>query len=671
MSKEVDSAKYEKVKERARVASALRSLSGREISPLPVVVSYQRRTRCCRSLLDFLLTYFPNKFKKPFGACHYRFIEELQRVIENGGKQALAMPRGTGKTTITTCSAVWALLTGKRRFIVVVSANTKEARKLLKSIATILTASPVLAEDFPEVCYPLQKLRGSALLARGQLFYNDPTNIQLTADSIRLPTIRFSQCSGATVSAYGVNSAIRGLSVENPDGSTDRPDFLFLDDLQTDAVAINPKRVAQLEETVSATLEGLVENGAELAMIQTCTVKAPDDYSDRTLNKELYPRWNGLRFRSLETMPERMDLWREYRAIWFEAEKEASRYYRDHLEEMRRGAVVTWADAYTGNKLTDSLEYYMTRWCDNERAFWSEQQNQPIESATGSVKLSAREIAGKLNGYDRGVLPDDVVKLTASIDVHGDILYYTVVAWSDSFTGRIVDYGTFPEQKRAYFQKNDGGLETLRRRFPSATADGRVIAGLGFLFEELHGRAFRRENDAEALVSIDRVLVDCGWKPEAVENAIRAYDPRFIVPSKGVAVLAKNAPMRTWKKTPGRSFGWHLIDEKTKNSALRSLLIDVNYWKTRAHEAFALAPGEPGSLSLFGTSKTVHRMFSEHCTAEVAKLVEYASNKVVEWSPNINRPDNHYFDTIVYNMACASTLGLLTSDNPRAKTQQY
>ena len=34
----------------------------------------------------------------------------------------------------------------------------------------------------------------------------------------------------------------------------------------------------------------------------------------------------------------------------------------------------------------------MRRWCDNERAFWAEQQNRPLESATGSVKLSAKEI---------------------------------------------------------------------------------------------------------------------------------------------------------------------------------------------------------------------------------------------------------------------------------------
>lgn len=658
---------YEKVKERAREVSALKSLVGREISPLPPVANYKRRVECSKSLLLFLRSYFPQKFKKPFGKNHLRLIDAFQKAISEGGKQAVAMPRGTGKTTIALGTAVWALVTGRRRFIVVVAANTKEARKLLKAISSMLTSSAELVDDYPEICYPLVKLRGSALLARGQLFYGQPTNVQITADSLRLPTIRGSRASGSTLAAYGVNAAIRGLSSENPDGSTDRPDFLFLDDLQTDAVAVNPNRVAQLEETVASTLEGLVENGAELAMVQTCTVKAPDDYSDRTLNREIYPRWNGLRFQSVEVMPARMDLWREYRALWFDDERQATQFYRDNMEAMREGAVVAWPEAYVGKKLVDSLEYYMCKWCENERAFWSEQQNQPLEASSGAIKLSAKEIVAKINGYDENVVPDDTAKITASVDVHGDVLYYSVVAWDARFTGRVITYGTFPEQKRTYFSKNDGGLETLKRMFPGATADGRVQRGLDWLFHSLLDWRFPSESNANADMRIDRILVDVGWKTETVENAIRAVDARLIVPAKGAAVLAKSSPMRQWPKRQGRVFGWHLIDEKTANSALRSMLVDVNYWKTKTHEAYALAPGEAGSLSLWGTSKTRHRMFSEHMSAETAKLVEYASNKVVEWSPNVNRPDNHYFDTIVYNFAAASSLGLLTADDPRRK----
>ncbi len=655
---------YQKQKDYARRQSALRSLAGRDIAPLPPVHDWERRRRGVASLLDFCKLYFPEKFKKPFGRNHYALIDAFQRVVSEGGKQAVAMPRGTGKTTLATVAAVWALFSARRRFVVIVAANTKEARKLLKSIVSIVGTNPRLCEDFPEICVPVRALRGSALLARGQLFYGEPTNVQMGADSFRLPTVPCSQASGSTVAAYGVKAAVRGLSVEGADGSTIRPDFLFLDDLQTDQIAVNPRRVADLEEIVAASLEGLVENGAELAMVQTCTVKAPDDFADRTLNTELNPRWNGLRFKSLEVMPERLDLWREYRALWFDSEKKATAFYRRNRKEMKAGAVVSWPEAYTGSRYIDALEYYMTRWCENERAFWSEQQNQPLEAGSGFIKLPAKEIAKRCNGFPEGVVSDDVTKITAAVDVHFDVLYYSVVAWTfddlEKTTGRVVDYGTFPKQKRSYFSKTDSGLETLKREFPGQTADGRLYSGLVALFQLLRERQYHTANEAgsgQETKAIDRVLVDAGWKPEIVENAIRAVDQRLFIPCKGVAVGATKTPMRMWPKKPGRVFGFHLLDEKTARFSLRSFLVDVNFFKTAVHEAFGLTPGEPGSLSLYGKSPAAHRMFSEHMSAENAKLVEHATNKVIEWSPNANRPDNHFFDSIVYNFASASSLG--------------
>lgn len=684
---------YERTKEQARRASALRSLAGRDVAPLPPVQNWARRKRGVASLLEFCRLYFPEKFKKPFGKNHLALVDAFQRVIEDGGKQAVAMPRGTGKTTIATVAAVWALFSGRRKFVVIVAANTKEARKLLKSIVSIVGTNSRLFDDFPEICAPVRALKGSALLARGQLFYGVPTNVQIAADSFRLPTIAGSVASGATVAAYGVKAAVRGLSVEGADGSTVRPDFLFLDDLQTDAIAVNPRRVADLEEIVASALEGLVENGAELAMVQTCTVKAPDDFADRTLNRELNPRWNGLRFKSLETMPERLDLWRQYRSLWFDDEKKATSFYRKNRKEMQKGAVVSWPDAYVGKKYLDALEFYMVKWCDNERAFWSEQQNQPLEANTGFVKLPAKEIAKRLNGFDEGVVSDDCAKITAAVDVHGDILYFVVVAWTDEFTGRVIEYGTYPKQRRSYFAKNDGGLETLKRVFVGETAEGRLFHGLADLLTILKGRVYYME-DAAATSRIDRVLVDCGWKPETVENAIRATDARLVVPCKGVAIGASRSPMRQWPRRVGRVFGWHIIDEKTANFSLRTILVDVNYWKTKIHEAFGLSPGESGALSLFSRSQreafrerqatngsenadasgssqpspatsraAAHRMFSEHMAAETAKLVEHAANKVVEWSPNVNRPDNHFFDALVYAYAAASSLGLRITES--------
>jgi len=41
------------------------------------------------------------------------------------------------------------------------------------------------------------------------------------------------------------------------------------------------------------------------------------------------------------------------------------------------------------------------------------------------------------------------------IDVHDPLLYYMVAAWSEDFSGQIVEYGTLPQQNRAFFTRND------------------------------------------------------------------------------------------------------------------------------------------------------------------------------------------------------------------------
>ncbi len=277
---------YERNKARSREVSRLQSLDGRDVAPLPAIGDLRRRKRAQKSLLEFCRVYFPKKFKKPFGANHYALIDAIQTAIVFGGKQSIAMPRGTGKTTISNVAVVWALLNGYRRFVVVIAATTREARKILKAIITMISRNAELRRDYPEICVPLAKLNGSALLARGQLFYGVPTDVQISADVARFPVVPGSRASGATVAAYGITAAVRGQSSENPDGATDRPDFVFLDDVQTDAIALNPNRVERLEDVVASALAGLAENGAEIAMVQTITVKIPGDYADRVVKPE-------------------------------------------------------------------------------------------------------------------------------------------------------------------------------------------------------------------------------------------------------------------------------------------------------------------------------------------------------------------------------------------------
>jgi len=635
--------------------SRARSLAGREIGPLPAIADPRRRRRAKNDLEFFLKTYFPKVFSKPFGHNHKTLIESLQRCLVKGGRQAVAMPRGSGKTSISTYSAIWAAVNGYRRMVLIFAATQAAARKILARIHRALRRpGSLLAADYPEICFPFAELGGSALLARGQICAGEPTLISVSADRLVFPTVRGSGASGTVLGAVGVTGSFLGENADLPDGRNVRPDFLLLDDLQKDDLAKNPARVEELENKINASLEGLVELGNELSMVMTCTVKQPDDLSDRYLDHEKYPRWNGIRGKMIETFPDRMDLWREYRSRRHNSEEDARNFYLENREEMQRGAVVGWEECHNPEIFIDALEMSMDRWADNERAFWSEYQNEPLRDAGAAVVVPARIIMGRINGLERGIFPEGTNKITAFIDVHDDILYFLAAAFDSDGTGFVLDYGTYPEQKRRFFSKSDGGLETLRRRF-GGTPDYALSQGLETLFLMLDERTYSDESGKER--KIDRILVDAKYKPEIVESAIERSRVTRIIPARGHAVRATGRPMAEWQKKPGRRFGFHYLEEKVENRKFRSFLSDTNFWKTRVHEKLALLPTEKGSLTFWGNDKERHRMIAEHCSAEKCQLVSSGTHEVNQWTEKPTRPDNHLFDCLVGSLLAAETLG--------------
>ena len=138
--------------------SRARSRERREVGPLPPVRDPGRRARCERDLELFARTYFPNRFPWPFAACHRDSIDRMQTCTHEGGQFAEALPRGSGKTTLGEVEVIRAVVYGFRRFVVLLQATEPLAARSLRKIQRELETNPLLAEDFPEVCYPIQAL---------------------------------------------------------------------------------------------------------------------------------------------------------------------------------------------------------------------------------------------------------------------------------------------------------------------------------------------------------------------------------------------------------------------------------------------------------------------------------------------------------------------------------
>jgi hypothetical protein len=129
-------------------------------------------------------------------------------------------------------------------------------------------------------------------------------------------------------------------------------------------------------------------------------------------------------------------------------------------------------------------------------AFFSEYQNEPLPEITLlDDELTADEIAAKLNRLPRCSVPLGASHVTAFIDIQGAALYHIVAAWSDAFDGYVLDYGTYPDQKREYFTLRDVRLRLLDVA-PGTGLEAAIYAGLDKLTNDILGRQWRREDGA-------------------------------------------------------------------------------------------------------------------------------------------------------------------------------
>lgn len=643
-----------------RERSRTRSADDRNIPSLPPVADPKRRIATMYDLGLFLKEYFPLKFFKEFCKNHLRFIHHLQRVVLEGGLQAIGMPRGQGKTVITRGAVVWAMGYGHRTATMIGAATKAEAKSFFDDVRGMFTGE-IFVADFPEIGVPLAALGETARLAGGQTYRSRPTGIILQETLLRLPTVPGSTASGSTMWAVGLNGAIRGKNIGTLDGRTLRPDFIVVDDPQKDDDAVNPKRVTKVETRIDKSMLGLVGDGENLAGVLSCTVIARDDAADRRLDREIYPQWNGLRFKMIEEFPERMDLWLgEYARLRRKVSAAAATaFYKENRKEMDRGAVVDWPSNYDRTMQISRLERGMQRLIDDAPSFYSECQNEPQGKAVDSIIVDARTIRSRVNGLDRGVVPDRAQKLTAFADVHKEIIYWLVSAWDEELTGWIVDYGTFPKQATGYFGNTDAMLNKIGSIYPDYGVDGSIQAAILATVQNLIEREFVRQNGEAKL--IDQIFVDSGYKPVVVEEALGLLSPaeyRIVTPSMGRSVRATSKPFAHFNPQPGLTIGHHWLYEKPGKRTQFHYIIDTNYYKTAVHEGFFTKPGNPKALTLWGLDRDVHRLFSDHCTAEDATLVKANGREIYEFFTRVNRPDNHWFDCLVGCMAAASALGL-------------
>jgi hypothetical protein len=669
---EGDPANYARHKESVNARGRAMSESSRDISAegwVHAPVNPARKDSCRQSFRGFCEQYFPQTFHLPWSQDHLTVIAKIEHAVLEGGLFAMAMPRGSGKTSLCETACLWALLYGHREFVALIGSDEEHAADMLDSIKSELENNDLLDEDFAEVTGPIRALEGIHQRATGQLYRGARTHVGWTAREIILPTIEASAAAGGIIKVAGITGRIRGMKHKRADGKTTRPSLVLLDDPQTDESARSPAQCATREQILSGAILGLAGPGRKIAGLMTLTVVRPDDMADRILDREKHPQWQGQRTKMVYQFPaagsDGEKLWARYAQLRAEGQRndrgtqEATNFYRDHRVEMDTGVVVAWPQRYNPDELS-AIQHAMNLKLDHgEAAFWAEYQNEPPEVDQGDDVLDPQVIAAKTNGMKRGEVPMGVNHLTMFIDVQGTALFWMTCGWEEDFTGYVLDYGTYPDQKRGYFTLRDI-RRTLLSVHPGSGAEGSIYAGLQTLLEQRLTRRWRRDDGAE--MAIDRCLIDANWgnSTDVVYQFCRqSPHVAVLMPSHGRYVGASSVPFADYKPKRGDRVGLHWrVPNVQGRRAVRYALIDTNYWKSFVHARLSVPMGDTGCLSLFMPgSGSDHRLLSEHLTAEYRVRTEGRGRQIDEWKLRTPGRDNHWLDCLVGCAVGASMQG--------------
>ncbi len=651
---------------RARQEEFVRA--GQEVGELPPVGDPARKELCRGSFRAFCESYFSEAFALGWSPDHLKAIAKIEEAVKGGGLFALAMPRGSGKTTLCMTAVLWAALYGYSAFVVLVAASADRARDLLENIKVWLETNQALFEDFPEVCVPVRALERIVLRQKGQKYMGEATRIEWLSDRVVLPFIPGSAAAGVVIACSGMKgSDIRGQNFSRPDGRVIRPDLVLIDDPQTSESAWSNSQSARRVAILSGDVLGMAGPGRKIAGLMACTVIRPGDMADQILDRTRHPDWHGERTKLVYAFPKNGDLWAKYAEIRSDElindgdGSQATAFYAEHREEMDEGAVVAWPQRFNSDELS-AIQHAMNLRHRDEAAFYSEYQNEPLSLAAEADAIDAGEAAARVNGLPCGTVPAEAAFLTAFIDVHDKLLYYALTAWKMDFSGVVVDYGTYPDQPGRYFTM-DAAKRSMSDLLPDASREGYLRAGIEALFRRLLDRGWYKDSGQE--VTVDKLMIDANWgeTTDLVYSCCRLSPWRdLITPSHGRFVGANSRPFSDYRKQPGDRVGSHWRSPAPDaRRGIRHVVFDANYWKSFLRSRLSVPVGDPSALSFWGDRPNNHKLLGEHLAAELPVHVDNGSRRLDEWRLKPAKPDNHWLDCLVGCCVAAAVLGCSTA----------
>ena len=667
VARQIDALDYAPLdeRERQRQRMAERRASERDLA-IPRPVNVARRRQTIRDGELFLTTYFPDVFYEPFTTDRRDMHESIVRAAMYGGDQAIAGPRGEGKTKLAIYTALYLVVTGMSVFPIVIGKNQRKSEAELLTVREKLQQSPLLLDDFPELCVPFQSVGGWSSRARMQTVRGRYTNIKIAADHIIFPTVTAdmlpldwpadlpSVSRGQILASVGIDGGIRGTNYRDV-----RPDIAIIDDIEDRQAAESEALIAKNDDIIEQDIGGLSASAERVARVFLCTIQNRKCIAYKYTDPKQKPSWKGKRYRRMITPPDRMDLVQEYMRLRIEREdsdpdaRVAFRYWRDNLPEIERDCVVSNASSFSRKQHEDGeplelsavMAYYNKVADLGAKAVSTEIDNDPPEEVgpQGSG-LIWQTVASRLSGLDRGQVPANASCITAGIDLGKYLCHWVVIAWWKGAGGCIIDYG------RAEVAGTDRAMD-------SEASEPMIYRTLLQWREELLAKQY--VDAAGSARKVDAVFVDSGAFTDAPYQFVRDVRGTPFFVAKGM-VPYRDKREETDKIKPGA----HLHAAYQEAQGLWLYEMDTNYWKQFVHERFLTPTFDEqnflrrGALSLFvQPNDRKHTSYAQHIVAE--ELVsEFKEGKGVKtWWNKVNE-NNHWLDATYMAAAAASARGI-------------
>lgn len=632
---------------------------------IPPPASVSRRLEAEADPELWLRTYFASTFFEAFTADRLAMVHSIIDAAKYGGDQAIAGPRGEGKTTLAMRTALYLMVRGLSTFPVVIGKNADKAKKEIRDLVELLQQNELFIGDYPEIGIPFQKVGAWSSRGRMQTVGGVNTNIVIAPEFFVFPTIKAEQlkgwpseitpCSnGQVFYSLGIDGAIRGTKYRS-----ERPTLAIIDDIEDRKAASSYGQAAKNEEIIEQDIGGLGQSSERIPRVMLCTSQNRKPciaykYTDPVSK----PSWRGKRYRKMLKRPDRMDLVEQYidmrkgRAESDPDAREAFRFWRDNQQDIERGAIVSNASSYSSKIHSDgepmelsAVQSYYNQVADRgAKAVATEIDNDPPEEAgPAGLGVTPAIVESRISGLSRLQLPANTIALTAAIDLGKYNCHWAVTAWWHGAGGVVVDYGV------AQVYGTDKSID-------NEASEPMIYQALLNWRDELLQKQFV---DATGTArKVDFCMVDSGTFTNAAYQFVREVGGIFH-PSKGIS------PYRPRKQsTPTTIAGANMHAEKLPSSGVWLYELDTAYWKQFVHERFLTPTFDEqnmlrrGSLSIYTPGpKQRHSQYAQQIASEEL-VTEFKEGKGAKTFWSVKNENNHWFDATYMAAAAGEACGV-------------